>query len=151
MSTLVKGLLLGGAVLLAYNAIARKVAAGSLNFLPGHIKGLRFDGVTPIVTVGVLVQNTSNQSFNINSLACDVFTVTNGKKYNIGNASFFQPQLISPNTQATIWIDLRLSLLGVVSDLLQTITSGNFGQDVTIEGTANVDGLQYPINLKYNL
>jgi hypothetical protein len=144
---LLNGILLAGAALIGYNLISKHFAAGTLNFLPGQIKSISF----PVITVGIVIQNTSNQAYTLKSLAGNVYTNANGSIYNIGNVSNFTAQTINPNSQKTIPIDLRLSLIGVVSDIFNLITSGNFQQDIQLKGFANVDGLQIPLVFNYKL
>jgi hypothetical protein len=54
------------------------------------------------------------------------------------------------NSQTTVFVDLRFGLIGIVSDIINSITNG-FAQEVEMNGTANVDGLQVPITFKYNV
>ena len=150
MDRAIKTVLIGGGLLLAYNMFSRKVAAATLNFLPGQLKRLSTDGATPVLTIGVIIQNTSNQSYQLNSLAGNVYANNDGNVYNVGNVSTFTVQQILPNRQQEIVVDMRLSLTGIVSDLLNSIANG-FGQDIQFKGYANVDGLQIPIVINYKL
>jgi hypothetical protein len=150
LDKLLKGSLFVGAVLIGYNLFAKKTAAGTLNFLPGQFHGIGTDGGTPVLSVGVLIQNTSNQSYQLNSLAGNVYANNSGNVYTVGNVSTFTRQTIYPNNQEEIIVDMRLSLTGIVSDLINSISSG-FGQDISFKGYANVDGLQIPILINYKL
>lgn len=145
-----KGILAVVAVLVGYNLFARKNAAGTLNFLPGNLKAIGSDGITPIVTVGLLVQNTSNQSYTLNSIAGTVYANNDGNTYNIGNVSSFEQQRISPNSQSELTVEMRLALIGLVSDVINSISSG-YGQDILFKGYANVEGVQIPIVINYKL
>ena len=150
MNKLIKGSLLVGAVLIGYNLFAKKTAAGTLNFLPGQLHGIGTDGGAPILRVGVLIQNTSNQTFQLNSLAGNVYANNSGNVYNVGNVSTFVQQTIYPNRQQEIVVDMRLALTGIVSDLINSISQG-FGQDIKFDGYANVDGVQIPVLVNYKL
>lgn len=149
-SRILKGALLTGAALLAWRWLSKSSSAKSLIFLPGSVNGIYFDGITPYVRVGIIVQNTSNQSYTINSIAGNVTSYQNGKSYNIGNVSTFTQQQILANKQQTILIDVRLSLIGVVSDLLNIIDAG-YHQKIIFNGYANVENLQIPLNFEYTL
>jgi len=148
--SLLKGTAVAAALFLGYSLFARKSAAGNLNFLPGPVKGLYWDGINPYLRVGVIVQNTSNYSYTLNSIAGTVYSNQNGNRYNLGNFSWFAPQKIMANSQTTVFVDLRFGLIGIVSDIINSITNG-FAQEIEMNGTANVDGLQVPITFKYNV
>jgi hypothetical protein len=148
--SLLKTAALGAALFLGYSLFARKKAAGTLNFIPGNIKGLYWDGMNPYLTVGVIVQNTSNYAYTLNSIAGNVFSTQNGQRYNLGNFSYFAPQKVFANSQSTVYVDLRFGLIGVVSDIINSITSG-IAQTIEMSGNGNVDGIQVPINFKYNV
>ncbi len=147
---ILKGVLIGGAIFLGYRLLARGASASTLNFVPGRIKGLYFDGITPYLTVGIIVQNTSNYSFVLNSIAGSVLSNQNGQLYTLGNVSYFSPQKIYANSQVEIFVNLRLSLIGVVSDIINSISNG-FSQVIEMKATANVDALQVPVHFKYNV
>lgn len=147
---LFSGLLIGSGLYLLYNWISKGKAAGSLNFIQGSVKGIYFDGITPYITVGIVVQNTSSEIFTISSIAADVTAQSLGKVYSIGNVSTFTQQQILPNSQSTLWVDIRLSLIGVVKDLLNTYYYG-FQQTINFNGFANVENLQIPINFDYTI
>lgn len=149
---LAKGIAIGAGALILYNLFSRRMAAGTLNFLPGPVKSFRIDGATPIITVGLLVQNTSNQNYTINSLAGTVYTNSNGKNWIIGNVSSFVPQVITQNSQSLLFVDLRLMLIGVVSDMINYLSVGDqFSQDISLNAIANVSGLQVPFNFNYKV
>lgn len=103
------------------------------------------DGLTPVMTLGLAIQNTSNQSFTLQSLAGEVYA----NKYLIGNVGTFSAQTIHPNSETVIYIDCRLSLLGIVTDILNAIRNKTFSQTIELESTANIDNLQVPIDLSY--
>lgn len=143
-------LLLAGGFIFAYQSLNKKNAASTLNFLPGNVYGLSFDGITPVITVGVIVQNTSNQSMTIHSLAGNVYATQYGTKTNVGNVSFFNQQQIFANSQNTLQIQIRLSLIGLVTDIINSINNG-VSQTLTFEGYANVEAFQVPLNFTYTV
>jgi len=133
--------------ILGYSLYRKSSAIGTLNFFPDKVRGFEFQGITPVFTVGLGVQNTSNQSFTINSIAGNAFS--NG--YYVGNISTFTAQTIKPNSQGILALELRLALIGIVNDLINAFQNGNFQQDLELKLMANVDKLQIPINLKYKI
>jgi len=142
---------LTAAGLLAFNLYSRAQAAGSLTFFPGKIRRLEWDGLNPVIVFELIVQNTSNHAFNINSFAGNVYTIANGHKYLIGYVYNFTTQAITSTSQAILEIRGKLQLAGVVSDLINAFNTGNFAQDISLESFANVDGLQVPVNYTYKL
>lgn len=138
-------LLIGGAVGLYFYTKGR--AAGRLTFYPGNVTGMAFDGPNPIATVELVVQNTSNTSLHINSLAGNVFS----NNYLVGNISNFQGVVIPGNSQRSIPVNIRFMLLGIVNDIIEAFQTGNFRHDLVIEGTVNAEGLAVPLQLNYKI
>jgi hypothetical protein len=136
-----KAILLGLAGIVGYELLAKTQALGTVNFFPGKLHSLSFDGATPIVTVQLLAQNTSNKLFTMQSIAGNVYT----DNYLVGNVSNFTAVQIAPNTQTAIPIKIRLSLLAVVNEIIAAIQTGNFSKTLYVDAHANIDGLQVPI------
>jgi len=132
---------------LLYSLFRKSAGAGSLNFFPSKVHSFEFDGLTPVVTIGLGVQNTSNQSFTLNSFAGKLFS----NSYYIGNLSSFVKQTIYPNSQQIIYIKARLQPLGIVNDIIRAIDNKNFSQEIIMKATANVDRLQVPVNLQFKV
>lgn len=126
----------------------RKGAAlGTLNFYAGAVSNLTFENSRPVFTLGLVVQNTSNQSFTINSVAGDLYANNN----EVGNVSGFITQHINANSETTIYLKIRMNLLSIVNNLVTAFTTGNIKQQVKLEAMANIDSLQVPINLSYTI
>lgn len=139
-----------GAGIIIYSLLRKGQAAGTLNFNPDKVRGFSFDGGTPVIDIGIAVQNTSNQSFTVNSLSANLYSLQYNKTY-VGNVSTFTPQTIGPNSQKILVVQARLALIGLANDILTAIQYGNFQQEVELTGYANVDNLQIPINLKFRI
>lgn len=135
------------AALIAYNLFSKQKASGTLNFYPTKVTNLGFDGVTPVATLGLAAQNPSNQRFTIRAITGNVSS--NG--YLIGNISQFVNQVIEPTASSVIYIDIRLSLLSVVNDLITAFQTNNFSQDMIFKGWVNVDGFLQPLEIKYKV
>ncbi len=62
-------------------------AASNLIYFPGRITGFSLNGLSPVITLELIVQNPSNVSFTIASLAGNV--TSDGTQ--VGNVSDFVP------------------------------------------------------------
>ncbi len=142
-----QGILLGGAALVLYNLINKSAAGGTLNFYPDTVRNIRFEGATPIMTIGLAVQNTSGQKFVIRSIAGNLYS----NNYLVGNLSYFLPQTIAANSQSSLFLDARLGLLGIVNDIIRAFQTGSIQQDVKLTAFANVDNFQVPIDITYKI
>ncbi len=122
-------------------------AAGNLVFFPGTITAMDFENTGPVAYGTIIVQNTSNATLSINSIAANVFT--NGQL--IGNLSEFGEVLIPGNGQAQIPVKITFQLLGIVNDIVQAFKTGHFKQDLSIEGYVNAGGVQAELKLTYKV
>lgn len=138
---------LGAGAVVIYSLFRKRAALGTLNFFPDKIKGFRWDGMTPILMIGLGIQNTSNQSFTIHSIAGSIYC----NSYYIGNLSTFTPTVIPRNSEGFIVLNARLQLIGIVNDIIEAAENGNFSQEIVMKAKANVDNLQIPINLKFSV
>jgi hypothetical protein len=139
-------LLLYGAAGIAVFAIFSKARAlGNLVFTPGTVSAMGFTNGVPTADVTLIAQNTSTTGLTINSFAGNVFS----NNILIGNIFSFAPVHISGNSQTPINVSIQFKPLGVVTDLISAWNTNNFSQDITVEGFANVLGLQLPINLRF--
>lgn len=122
-------------------------SAGNLVYLPGNITGFSLSGFSPVITADIIVQNTSNSDFTINSLAGNVLS---GSTL-IGNIANFVPVHIGPNSQGRIPLTLTLQPLGVVNDIISIITGGSGSRTITVQGAVNANGVQAPLSLQYKV
>jgi hypothetical protein len=136
-------LLIGGGVGLWF--LAKYNAARRILFFPGSIQSMAFVNGSPLAYIDVLVQNTSNADLTVHSLAGTVYA--NG--YLVGNISSFQPTSIRRNSESRFPVTIRFNLIGVVNDIIRAFQTGSFKQDFVLEGSANVEGFNVPINLKF--
>lgn len=145
---------MGGGEVLIYLAIAAGLyiwnlgrAASNLNYFPGNITGYSIQGFSPAVYIELIVQNTNNVSFTLNSLAGNVFT--DGTL--IGNISNFMPVEIPGNSQVPIPLTLTLQPMGLVNEIIEIITGGVGGRDIRIQGSVNANGFQEPFSIDYKV
>lgn len=147
MTSTAKNLLWIAGGVIAWGLFRKSVAGGNLVFFPDRITSFKFEGLTPVFVAGIRVQNTSNQSFTLNSLAGTVAS----DNVRVGNFSSFSPQTIQPNSQKVFYVDIRLQALSIVNDLIKAFQNANFRKQLTIDGVANIDGLQTDFKLTYNV
>lgn len=145
---LARSALFGGLGLYLVYELTRKVsAAGNLIFSADKVHSFRFDGLTPVFRIGIRVQNTNNKNFVINSFAANVEC----EGYVVGNASFFNQQVITANSQVILLVDFRLSTFDLVNRLIQSFQNKDFSYDIKLVGAVNVDGFQVPLSLNYKV
>lgn len=142
-----QALAVGAAALLAYSLFRKSAGLGNLVFFPDKVQRLTFDGLTPVIVVGIGVQNTSNQSFTLKSLAGNAYS----NDFLVGNIGSFIPQDIPANSQRILQVTIRMALIGVVNDIVDAFRFGNFKQALELRMYANIDNLQVPINIKYQV
>lgn len=121
---------------------------GNLVFSGGQIQSISFDGVTPIIEVAIVVQNTSSMGVTLSSLAGNIFTSDGGGSTLIGNVSSFAPVNIAPNSPSVVVFNVRARVLGIVNDVITAFQTKNFTKQLDFQCMANVAGLQFPVNFK---
>ncbi len=99
------------------------------------------------MTMGLVVQNTSNQSFTLNSFSGSLYS---NDKF-VANVSSFDAQHIAANSETTLYLKVKLSLVGIAVDIVNAWTAGNIQQKIELIATANVDSLQVPVKLNYTV
>jgi len=101
--------------------------------------------------MGLGAQNTSNQSFTIYSIAGNAYSKEGSDLVYVGNISAFQPQVISPNSESILRVNIKLSLIGVANEIIEAVQYGDFTKTIVIKATANIDQQQIPINQTLNI
>lgn len=127
----------------------QKNAAEHLVYIPGRILNLSLNSGSPVVTAELVIQNTSNVDFTINSIAGNVTS----NDTIIGNISDFVPVVVPANAQGSLPLNLTLIPIGIVNQII-SILSGNSGPTqipLDIAGSANVNGIQVPFELNYKI
>lgn len=147
MTTTTKAIALTGGVVLLYSLLGKKAQLSRLVFYPEKVRDINFYGLSPVMTMGLLIQNTSNDSVVINSFAGNLFA----NDILIGNASNFQPVIVQRNGQGVMLVTVKLSALGIVNDIIRAFQFGNFSQDLRLNGYVNAEALQIPVNLNFKI
>lgn len=113
------------------------------NDLQVVFKGFSIDSITQF-TVTLTIQNVSNATIQINSLAADVTVDTS----DLGNVSYFgSPITIGANSQVDIPLKLNLSLFAVpaiVKDIMNNL--GN-SYKISVDGNFNANNIPLPLHL----
>lgn len=133
-----------GAGLLAWYLFTKK-SVESINYYFRSFS-LDFDGITPVIKITLAVQNISNRQFNITGFTGVLYA---GDKV-LGNVSQFNPVVIMPTKETFYTINVRLSPIALVSDIVSKITQGTgLSYDLRIIGTMNAEGLLVPVSLNF--
>jgi hypothetical protein len=138
-------LLLGAAVGLYYYNLQR--SAGFLNFFPGNVTAMSFEGSTPVASADLLIQNTSNVDFTINSLSANVYI--DGTL--VGNVSDFTPILVPANSENAFPLKIRFLLLTIIQDVISAFQTGSYQKTLHITGSVNANGNQAGLDLTYTV
>lgn len=142
-----KTILFGGAAVLLYSLFAKATAGRNLVFYPKGIHSIDFENGSPVLNVKLGVGNTTNHNFSIYSIAGDVYT---NNTY-IGYISNFSTVNIPARSESLIPIKIKLSLIGIVSQLVDGLTQGTWTQKIELDMKANVDNLVVPVVIKYQV
>lgn len=132
---------------IAIMAMVKSKSAQSLNYI---FQGIRaaWQGSAPVLSLQIGVQNPTNQSFLIKSIVGSLYSAGTP----IGNVSSFTPVNIAANNVTTIPVNIRLSLIGIATDLFNLIKNGN-GQahEIEFSGYVNADNISVPLKLTYKV
>jgi len=133
--------------LLLWGFTKKATGANRLNFYFNRIESLTLDKLTPVLTFTVLLQNTSDDSYTINSIAGNIYC----NNILIGNVSMFNSFTIAPSGQNVLSLTSRLNSAGIINDLIKAIQYGQFSQKITFDGYANIDNYQLPFTIDYTV
>lgn len=129
---------------IAYFLLLKKAANNLRYYFKGV--GIDFDGITPILNISLGVANGSNQKINIRSVVGDVYA---GQSY-LGTVTAFNPVILLPFSENTINLKVRLSFIGLVSDIIKKIQNkGGVSYELRFVGIAYAEGFNIPLNLKF--
>ena len=128
----------GGAAALYF--LARYSFSQKATFL---LRGIKPTGtiLQPTITVEIAVQNPTNQRITLKSISGSVFV---NDKY-LANVSSFGDQIITGNSESIVKVTARPSGVGVFQSIRQLLTQPIGTIQVRFSGSANVDGINIPI------
>jgi len=114
------------------------VAVNTISFI---LKKVEIKAINNIV-VTLTVQNVSNATLSVNSMAGDIFL--NGIE--LASISDFTQRTVPGNSAIDVPINVRPAY-GSLSQQITALLNGKTNMDFTIQGNANVNGLVFPFNL----
>lgn len=132
---------LGGLYLLTRRSLAKNLI---FNFSDVKFKG---SVLKPIIQVSFAVQNPTNQKAILKGVAGTLSF--NGNP--VSNVSNFVEQTIDPRSESVLNIDVKPSIIGISSTIIDIIRGKTKNGRFSFDGSANVDGIVLPINQTYDL
>lgn len=141
-------LLLLGAAVFALVYFSKASAAHNLKFFIATVSA-EMQGATPVIVLQVMIQNPTNEAYQVNALVGNLSTSTG---YLIGNVSGFTPVPIAAQSQQLYNVNVRVNLIGTALDIFNLVSNGQgLTQIVKFDGAINVSGLVVPIELDYKI
>ena len=113
-------------------------------------RGLSFGGGLrkPSISLRFGVQNPTDQTATVRSIVGQVDA--NGRT--VADVSGFQALQVGPNTESILTVQAQPAAVGIVQTVAEFLRQKERGPvRVTFTGTANVDGVNLPINSSVNL
>lgn len=127
--------------------LGKKQAIENLQFYIANVSA-SMDGLTPIITLNVAIQNASNEAFTIHSIVGTV--KANG--YTIGTVSSFASVPIAAAAESVYPIRVRISPVGIALDAYnQIISHMSISQTLEFDGTINAAGIIAPLKISYKV
>jgi LEA14-like dessication related protein len=136
-----------GVGLYALSTFQKANAVQSMNLLITSVNPT-FSGITPILDINILVQNPSDKSFVIHSMVGSVYV---NDDY-VANVSTFNQVTINPHAETVITLKARLSLAGLLDEIIDII-NGTSGLQAVIRftGKVNIDDLTIPVDIDHKI
>lgn len=123
--------------------IGRSALQQRLSFRLSGVK-LRGSVLQPVLDIAIAVQNPTRQRATLRSIVADL--TIDGKF--IANVSFFGSTVIAPVSETPVSISARPSLTGAFSSVADILTrEGGQKAVALLKGSANIDGITYPIEI----
>ncbi len=122
--------------------------AGNASRLNYTISGmnLSYSGLNLVVLLNLVIQNPTNQTFNVAAIVANV--TLNGQP--VGNVAGFQPVNVLPTSQASVPLTVTVSDLALITTLVN-IMNGTAGVSALLHltGTVNANATNIPIDVQY--
>lgn len=141
MKKLIPVVLVAG--LAAWYFLGKNVLSRNLKFV---LRKISFGGkiLQPKVFITLGVQNPTGSGAVIRSIVANV-----SFKGNVfADVSSFTVQNIAPQSESLIVLTAEPSILGVFNTIRDAVKSKEIKGDFAITGSANVDGVTFPIDIK---
>jgi hypothetical protein len=141
MKKFVPFLLIGGGLVALY-IFAKSSLSNNIKFV---FRKIGFGGkiLQPKVYITLGAQNPTNTGATIKSIVASVNF--NGKTF--ADVSSFVTQRINPGSESNIVLIAEPSVVGIFGTIREMIKSGNIKGNFEITGTANIDGINLPLQI----
>lgn len=145
-----KGLLIFGAVAVGGAIWYIGSNAGQLqndvSFYPADVRvGGSF--FSPQIIIRMVAHNPGTGTAKVNALKANI--IFNGAVF--GTVVTPAPFTIAPGVDTPFDLPINISDLSVLTDIVSAITGNINTETITVDGSANVDGIAIPFNKVYNL
>lgn len=135
-----KNLLYIGGALALYWIITRGRAVSATRF---QLKNVGYKSGK--VNMTIEVQNPTEASLQLNSIAGDLFA--NGQY--VANVSSFNQVQIMPNASTPVVLSFIPSIIGIFNTIKNVILQKKKGMDFRFVGSANLNGINFPVDSNY--
>jgi len=143
-----------GLALAGFYLLSKLSFAGNASRLNYTVSGmsLGMNGLNLVVSINLVVQNPTNQIFNVAAIVANVGLIsgTPSQEQLLGNVAGFMPVTIPATSQANVPLTVTISGLSLISDIVN-IFNGSAGvtAQLHITGTVNANSTLLPIDVKY--
>lgn len=148
---LIQGTLFLIAGFAGYELFKMFTAAGRLKIGDVRLQTISFEGGNPVAVISIVVDNTSNESFQVNSISADLYAMQEGRQTLIGTVYNFDAQKILPNQRTMVAAKVSLKIVSLVQDLIKVLQYKNFSLPLRLEGSMNLNKYVIPIDESFNV
>lgn len=136
--------LIGG--LATWFLLTKRSLSNNIKFV---LRKIGFGGkiLQPKIYITLGAQNPTNTGAIIRSIVASVNY--NGKTF--ADVSSFVTQRINPGSESNIVLIAEPSVVGVFSTIREMVKSGNIKGKFEINGTANIDGINFPLQITQSI
>jgi hypothetical protein len=144
MKKFVPFILIGG--LAAWFLISKRSLSNNIKFV---FRKIKFGGklLQPKVFITLGAQNPTNTGATIKSIVASVNY--NGKTF--ADVSSFLTQRINPGSESNIVLIAEPQIVGIFGTIREMIRSGKIKGNFEITGTANIDGINFPLQISQSI
>jgi len=142
---MIKKLFLPVAILLVVNYVAKKYLLFQKVFF--KIKKVNFNNniLNPKLSFVLTAINPTNASAKITNLVCDIFF--NNRKIGVATNDF--GIVVNKNSSDDFVLNVSILPLTTILSVLEIFK--NYGGEIKITGSADVDGIKLPIDVNYQI
>lgn len=132
--------------LAAWYFIGKRALSQNIKFV---LRKISFGGrlLSPKIFITLGVQNPTNSGAVIRSIVANV----SFKGNTFADVSSFTVQNIAPQTESLIVLTAEPSILGVFNTIRDAVKNKDIKGEFAITGSANVDGVTFPIDIKNSI